>query len=175
MQQTAWWVSIALMALVAAMFAYGAASSRRREQDYAGLARRAYALRARAFWVLALVLGSAMIYSLRALPYGGGAVEAGTAAQVVEAKGYLWYWELSPNRVEAGRPVEFRVSSADVNHGFGIYDPELKLVAQVQAMPGYTNVIRHTFEREGRYRILCLEYCGTVHHGMTAELTVGGN
>jgi len=45
-------------------------------------------------------------------------------------------------------------------------------VAQTQAMPGYTNVLRHTFKDPGNYKILCLEYCGLVHHGMMSELTV---
>jgi cytochrome c oxidase subunit 2 len=85
----------------------------------------------------------------------------------------MWQWEISQDHVEAGRPVDFQVTSADVNHGFGIYDPDMKIVAQTQAMPGVTNTLRHTFTREGTYRVMCLEYCGLAHHNMTAEFTVG--
>jgi cytochrome c oxidase subunit II len=71
-----------------------------------------------------------------------------------------------------GKAVEFHVTGSDVNHGFGIYDPQLRLVAQTQAMPGYTNVLRHTFTKPGSYKILCLEYCGLAHHTMMAEFNV---
>lgn len=92
--------------------------------------------------------------------------------QVVDAIGYQWWWELSTDRVQAGQPVEFRLTSGDVNHGFGIYDENLRLVAQAQAMPGYVNRLVHTFDRPGRYRLLCLEFCGVVHHDMVAEFEV---
>jgi heme/copper-type cytochrome/quinol oxidase subunit 2 len=42
-------------------------------------------------------------------------------------------------------PVEFQVTSADVNHGFGIYDRSGRLLAQTQAMPGITNRLVYTF------------------------------
>ena len=74
--------------------------------------------------------------------------------------------------VLAAQPVLFRVTSADVNPGFGVSDSELRLVAQTQAMPGYTNVLRHTFAQPGKYRVLCMEYCGLVHHNMIAEIDV---
>jgi cytochrome c oxidase subunit 2 len=79
---------------------------------------------------------------------------------------------LSSNRFTAGVPVEFRVTSADVNHGFAIYGPDDRIVTQTQAMPGFTNRLVHTFAAPGRYRVLCLEYCGLAHHGMLAEFEV---
>jgi cytochrome c oxidase subunit 2 len=42
-------------------------------------------------------------------------------------------------------------------------------------MPGYINQVRYTFTKPGRYRVLCLEYCGLVHHDMTANLRVVAN
>ena len=44
-----------------------------------------------------------------------------------------------PATVPADTPVVFAVTSRDVNHGFGIYDPRDRLVGQVQAMPDYVN------------------------------------
>lgn len=173
MQETAWQASLVLMALVAFGFVYVAINSGKREADYAPLQQRAYRLRSKLFWILALVFGPTMIYTLASLPYDTvHAREATGTAQVIHATGHLWYWELSDDEVEANRPVEFRVTSGDVNHGFGIYDTDMKIVAQVQAMPGYVNTLQHTFSKEGTYRILCLEYCGTVHHAMIAELKV---
>ncbi|HUX30252.1 MAG TPA: cytochrome C oxidase subunit II [Thiobacillus sp.] len=162
------------MTLVAFGFAFVAINSGTREEDYAPLQKRAYRLRTRLFWALVLVFGPVMIYTLVDLPYDAGRAgsEAG-AVQVVEATGYQWRWELSRDHVAKDQPVEFRVTSADVNHGFGIYGPDMHLVAQTQAMPGYTNVVRYTFSKEGTYRILCLEYCGVAHHNMMAEFKVG--
>jgi cytochrome c oxidase subunit 2 len=40
--------------------------------------------------------------------------------------------QASANRpqIPVGRLVEFRVTSLDVNHGFGVYDPDGKLMGQ---------------------------------------------
>jgi cytochrome c oxidase subunit II len=174
MQEIAWQASLVLMALVAFGFVYVAINSGNREADFAPLQKRAYRLRTRLFWGLALTFGPTMIYTLISLPYDAAHAREGTGgtAQVIRATGHLWYWELSDNEVEVNRPVEFQVTSADVNHGFGIYDTNMRLIAQVQAMPGYVNTLKHTFSKEGSYKILCLEYCGTVHHSMIAELKV---
>ncbi|MDD5558347.1 hypothetical protein [Candidatus Methylomirabilis sp.] len=72
----------------------------------------------------------------------------------------------------AGALVEFRVTSRDVNHGFGIYDPEHTIIAQVQAMPGYVNRLRIRFEKPGTYNVLCLEYCGIAHFIMRTSFEV---
>ena len=172
-QQIAWQVSLVLMTLVAFGFAFVAINSGTREEDYAPLQKRAYRLRTRLFWVLVLVFGPVMIYTLLDLPYDASRAGSKTgAAQVVEATGYQWRWELSRERVAKDQPVEFRVTSADVNHGFGIYDADMHLLAQTQAMPGYTNIVRYTFGHEGTYKILCLEYCGLAHHNMMTEIKV---
>lgn len=172
-QQIAWQVSLVLMTLVAFGFAFVAINSGTRVEDYAPLQKRAYRLRTRLFWALVLVFGPVMIYTLVDLPYGASHAHANNAsAQLIEAKAYQWRWELSTDHVAVGQPVEFRVSSADVNHGFAIYDPGMHLVAQTQAMPGYTNTLRHTFDKEGTYRVLCLEYCGIAHHNMMTEIVV---
>ena len=66
-----------------------------------------------------------------------------------------------------GQEVEFRVKTEDVTQGMGIYTPDMTLVAQVQAMPGYTNALVHTFDELGTYQIFCMEFCGIVppRHG----------
>lgn len=175
LQESVWQVSIVLMALLLFVFAFVFANSRRRAEDYTPLQKRAYRIRTRLFWALMLTLGPAMIYNLIDLPYDAARANVGASAEVqlVDAVGYQWRWELSRDRLATGQPVEFRITSADVNHGFGIYDTHMRLVAQAQAMPGYTNKLRHTFTEAGTYRILCMEYCGVAHHNMIAELRVG--
>lgn len=173
-QQVAWQLSLVLMTLLACVFAYVGGTAGTLEEDYTPLQKRAYRVRAWLFWILVLLFGPVMVYTLLDLPYDTPAARNGTPApaQVIEAVGYQWRWELSRDHVVAGEPVEFRVSSADVNHGFGIYDSDMRLIAQTQAMPGYTNTLRHTFEREGTYQVLCMEYCGVAHHNMIAEFKV---
>lgn len=72
----------------------------------------------------------------------------------------------------AHRPVEFRVTSLDVTHGFAIYDGQHQLIAQTQAMPGYVNRLRWKFDKPGEYRILCLEFCGAAHAFMVGTFSV---
>lgn len=120
-------------------------------------------------WGLVVLFVPTIAYSLTKMPYSSSDQ---TAAAVVQATGHQWAWEIAPDTVPAGRLVEIRVTGADVNHGFGVYDASDRLVTQAQAMPGYTNVIRYTFSSPGTYRILCLEYCGLGHHTMFSQLVV---
>lgn len=71
-----------------------------------------------------------------------------------------------------GVPVVFHATSDDVSHGFGVYDPNGRLLFQTQAMPGWVNKVVWSFAEPGTYTIRCLEYCGLVHHGMIGEITV---
>jgi cytochrome c oxidase subunit 2 len=120
-------------------------------------------------WTLVLLFVPAIGYSLTKLPYSRG---PGSADVVIEATGNQWAWVVTPDTVSVGKVVEIRVTGADVNHGFGLYDANNRLITQTQAMPGFTNVIHHTFSTPGTYRILCLEYCGLGHHTMFSQIVV---
>ena len=170
-QSVVWTVSIALMALVAAFFAWVALSAGT-AAEYGPIRTAAYRFRPWLFAGLLAAIVGANYPTLLVLPYAGAAPAGGGAVQRVDAVGEQWSWTLSAEQFIAGRPVEFHVTSKDVNHGFGIYDEARRLVAQTQAMPGYTNVLRYTFTQPGTYQILCLEYCGLVHHNMIAEFKV---
>lgn len=129
-----------------------------------------YPLRKRWLAFLCALLVVVVGLSLFRLPYAGG----GGRRLVVTVKGGQFFWTLDPNRIPAGTPVRFDVTSVDVNHGFGIYDPHGHLIGSVQAMPGYHNKLDLTFHAPGVYSILCLEYCGLNHHLMQARFTVAG-
>lgn len=173
-QTLAWQLSLILMAIVLAGVLFVVLRSKNREDDHAGLMTRAYKIRAALFWVIAVLATPTMLYSLGSLPYAKADISSNqTPAQVIDAVGHQWYWTLSQNEVTVGEPVEFRVTSADVNHGFAIYDSTMQIVAQTMAMPEYTNTLRHTFDEPGTYQVLCLEYCGLIHHNMIAEIQVG--
>ena len=107
--------------------------------------------------------------SLFDLPYASGGAAGRT---VVKVTGGQFFWSLAPDRVPAGTRVRFDVTSVDVNHGFGLYDPHGHLIGSVQAMPGYHNELDLTLSEAGVYRIRCLEYCGLNHSTMDGTFTV---
>ncbi len=73
-----------------------------------------------------------------------------------------------PIEVPANRPVTFRVTSADVIHGFEVIGTN----ANAMAVPGYVTQFTVTFARPGEYLIACHEYCGILHHNMVGKLIV---
>lgn len=70
--------------------------------------------------------------------------------------------------VPAGRPVTFRVTSADVLHGFQI----VRTNVNVTVAPGYVTEATTTFQTPGEYLLVCNEYCGLAHHLMQAAVIV---
>ncbi len=170
-QEAVWLVTLVLMSAVLCVFIFVYARSQIRQEDYTPLKDRAYRIRARFFWLLVVTLIPAALYNLIDLPYPA-ANAASQVDEVVDARGFQWRWEIGKTEFKTGQTVLFRVSADDVNHGFGVYDESLRLVAQTQAMPGYTNALRVRFDKPGTYKVLCMEYCGTAHHGMISELQV---
>jgi cytochrome c oxidase subunit 2 len=113
--------------------------------------------------LLVLVVG----LSLFELPYAKGSPRT-----VVQVTGLQFAWIITPSQLPLNTPVRFDVTSRDVNHGFGIYDPHGHMIGSVQAMPGYTNKLDLTFHTPGVYHVLCLELCGIGHHLMQSTFTV---
>ncbi len=123
----------------------------------------------RRFW-LALVLAvavAAFVISIPRFPYPS--VTATKHTYTIVAQQYSF---TLPATVPADTPVVFAVTSRDVNHGFGIYDPQNRLVGQVQAMPDYVNRLPFEFHLRGRYTVRCLEYCGLGHAAMQESFEV---
>ena len=67
-----------------------------------------------------------------------------------------------------GRPVEFRIRTEDVIHGFWV--PEFRLKSD--AVPGVTTRIRITPTQLGRYEAVCAELCGLGHATMRGPVRV---
>lgn len=168
MQSAALAISLLLILLVAAAFGWAVQNSTPKAET-AAPAAALEPWRGRIFWALFLLGVLVAGGTLRAWPH---AVASSPDAIVVNATGSQWFWELSRKEVPVGRPIVFRVGSNDVNHGLGIYDADGTLLFQTQSMPGYVNQVSYTFTKPGRYRALCMEYCGLVHHDMIAELRV---
>lgn len=173
LQNVVWTLALVGMGLVALGFIHVIIQAGKPADDAASRksAHTAHALQAWLFAVLFVGFVAGSWATLRHFPIPR---QQGTLAaqQVVDVVGRQWSWQVTPATVKAGSVVEFRVTSDDVNHGFAIYAPDGLIVAQTQAMPGYTNKLLHTFTRPGTYTLQCLEYCGLGHAPMTATLEV---
>lgn len=142
----------------------------RRDVEFDKVRDTGYAIRR--FWLafLVVLLGTGVVVSLFFLPYSSDAAPTET----VNVTGGQFYWSMSAEKFDAGTTVEFDVTSADVNHGFGIYDPAGRLIGSTQAMPGFHNHLEVTLDDPGTYMISCLELCGLQHHDMTRTFEVVG-
>jgi len=96
----------------------------------------------------------------------GVTVDANGATVV--ALGMMFAFVPAEIRVPAGKPVTFRITSADVTHGFLIVGTN----GNTMLVPGYVSQFTATFDRPGEYLIVCNEYCGLSHHLMSAKLIV---
>ncbi len=169
MQEFLWVLTLLLVALLALIFiaVIGQAAA-----PAAGeVPTRAGRYRKPLFWALAVVGLAVTFGTLVPWPYGPDLRTADVPLRV-NAVSEQWSWSVDRTELPLNKPVAFFVTSRDVNHGFGLYDSDRRLLTQAQAMPGYVNKVYYTFTKPGPYRVLCLEYCGLIHHDMTAELTV---
>lgn len=168
LQSIAWQVTTVCVLGLLLIFGFVALNAGRKAD---GAAEKVAKMRGRVFWILLAVFVPVVGYTLSQLPYFPPA-DRSVEPMVVKAVGHQWRWTIDPVEIPAGRPIAFHVSTNDVNHGFALYDPDMRIVAQTQGMPGYTNVLHVNFARTGTYRVLCLEYCGLGHHKMMTEITV---
>ncbi|HWK29778.1 MAG TPA: hypothetical protein VNS09_24640 [Solirubrobacter sp.] len=166
------WIAILFALIVAllvlAFIAIGRSS--RREVDFDRVKAVGYGVRSWWFVGLAALLVCGVVLSLFQLPYSRAGTPVG-AARTIGVEGGQYYWKLTRDAVPAGH-VRLSVTSADVNHGLGIYSPRGELIGSVQAMPGYTNTLDLQLDVPGEYTLSCLELCGAGHHKMHAILKV---
>jgi cytochrome c oxidase subunit 2 len=96
-----------------------------------------------------------------AIPLPDGTIEVRIAAIM---------FAFAPNEVHvpARKPIRFRLTSADVTHGFMISGTN----ANAMVIPGYITQFTTVFDRPGDYLIVCHEFCGNGHHVMSGRLIV---
>ena len=70
--------------------------------------------------------------------------------------------------VPSDTDVDFRITSADVVHGFIIAETNVNTMV----VPGYISDVRTRFDRPGSYTMPCHEFCGLGHAGMAATVRV---
>jgi cytochrome c oxidase subunit 2 len=71
-------------------------------------------------------------------------------------------------RIPPGRRIRFRLTSADVTHGFVIAGTN----ANTMVVPGYISQFTTTFDTPGSYLLMCHEFCGNGHHAMHGRVIV---
>lgn len=173
LQDVIWTIALVGMGLVALGFIHVIIQAGKPADDAASRksAHTAHVLQAWLFAILfvGFVAGSWATLRHFPIPPQHGDLDV---KQVVDVVGRQWSWQMTPASVKAGSPVEFRVRSDDVNHGFALYAPDGRIVTQTQAMPGYTNKLVYTFAEPGTYVVQCLEYCGLGHGPMKTTLEV---
>lgn len=157
-------IALFLMALIAyffiaAIWASGAGQTM----------KNAERTRSRFILVLLAVGAVVTIVSLKSWPHSVAVTGPSTTVNVT---GLQWAWDIDTEEVPIGHPIIFNTHAADVTHGFGVTDPDGRLLVQTQVMPGYVNQVKYTFDRPGTYKVICLEYCGAAHHDMISEFKV---
>lgn len=176
-------ISMAAGVLVVAVVIFLMATSSI-DEDKDSAKHKTYKLRGQYFFGLILVLIIFLFISLRFLPYQRFQNNPDEEVTVV---GMQWSWKMAPGisdktptdfagtneiSLPVNKRIEFVVTSADVNHDFGIYNSKGVLLAQTQAMPGYHNKLQYEFTQKGDYSIVCLEYCGLAHSFMMGTIHV---
>jgi cytochrome c oxidase subunit 2 len=97
-----------------------------------------------------------------------GVKENADGSVTVAVVAAMFSFNPDPIEVPAGRPVTFRLTSADLIHGFQVVGTN----ANAMAVPGYVSQFTVTFGKPGEYTIACNEYCGLMHHQMVGKLVV---
>jgi cytochrome c oxidase subunit 2 len=164
-----WWVMLAgaaaIFALVISLFVIALL-----RRDHAGRASETLWLGISGVAFPAVVLTALLIF---ALLRGESLLVRPSAPDTVTidviSRQYGWEFRrgteaLASDRlvIPAGRPIDLRVTSEDVIHGFWIP----RLGGKIDAIPGHTNVVRLTADKPGIYHGQCAEYCGVGHARM---------
>jgi cytochrome c oxidase subunit II len=71
-------------------------------------------------------------------------------------------------QVPAQTPVRFRLTSADVVHGFLLPNTNVNTMV----VPGFVAEVRTQFKHVGEYNMPCHEFCGLGHHDMWTHVIV---
>lgn len=159
-------VAVVIAGVVAALVLRSTREKRRGTVDEGQLSK----LEGRYGVLVAGFLVVLLFSTIFSVPYGKTAAEG---AQVVRVTAQQYGWAVQPSTIKAGKPVDFRLISKDVQHGFGVYKGhELVFQVQVPAKDQPEQRYVHTFDKGGVYEINCLEFCGFQHHAMRGTLRV---
>jgi cytochrome c oxidase subunit 2 len=116
------------------------------------------------FAIVVVMLVALLFATIFFTPYGRS---ARGSSQAVNVRAQQFVFLLDKTTVKVGEPVTFHLTSADVNHGFAVFNSKNGFLFQTQVIPGKKQDYVYTFKKPGTYRIVCFEYCGVGHDQMT--------
>jgi cytochrome c oxidase subunit 2 len=118
------------------------------------------------FGIVVVLLVALLFATIFFTPYGNSSA---STRQEVDVHAQQFAFVLDKTTVRVGEPVKFHLTSADVNHGFAVFNEDNGFLFQAQVMPGKTQDVVYTFKKPGTYRIVCFEYCGVGHDQMAGS------
>ena len=80
----------------------------------------------------------------------------------------MWIFQPEVITVPTGSTVTFQMASPDVIHGVKVIDTDIN----VMVIPGQVSTVTQTFNEPGEYLMVCHEYCGSGHQGMSGKIVV---
>jgi cytochrome c oxidase subunit 2 len=117
--------------------------------------------------VILIVVFGATVRAMRSVP-----TTAPPEALVVEVVGHQFWWEVrypdsgitltNELHLPVGRPVNLRLTSADVIHSFWVP----ALAGKIDLLPDRTNTLVLQADEPGQHRSRCAEFCGLQHTKM---------
>jgi cytochrome c oxidase subunit 2 len=170
-----WMIGLAFVLMAGCLVAvFVAIAMDARSEEWDGIYQRAGVFRR--WWFRGLLAFAVVVFALSMtwLPYQFvRSAELPGQATTVAVDAQQFSFKLEKDCLPSSEPIEFHVTSMDVNHGFAIYDENGHIVGQTQAMPGFTNVLRVSLPNPGTYTLHCTELCGIGHSTMQGKFTVG--
>ena len=121
------------------------------------------------FGIVVVLLVTLLFATIFFTPYGRSSE---SAPQEVNVKAEQFAFVLDKSVIRVGEPVKFHLTSADVSHGFAVFNDQNGFLFQVNVIPGKTQDYVYTFKKPGSYRIVCFEYCGVGHDQMAGTFRV---
>lgn len=121
------------------------------------------------FGIVVVLLVALLFATIFFTPYGRSTT---STRQEVNVQARQFAFVVDKSTIRVGEPVKFHLTSADVNHGFAVFNDQNGFLFQAQVMPGKTQDYVYTFKKPGTYRIVCFEYCGVGHDQMAGTFRV---
>jgi len=168
-------ISVFFSLLIAGLIVYYAVKYRRRSPQSVGAPMHGSLLLELGWTVVPLMITMVIFVWGASVYFAMASPPDGTLNIYVVGKQWMWKFqhldgqrEINELHVPVGRDVKLITTSEDVIHDFFV--PAFRVKADV--LPGrYVSIWFHA-TRPGRYHIMCAEYCGTRHSGMTGEVIV---
>jgi len=118
-------------------------------------------------WVFLFIL--IVLVGVILLPQHNSEVESTTREITINADRYAF--DSSVIRVNRGDKIFLTLNSMDVVHGFYLDGYGI----QQEFVPGISEVVEFTADREGKFRFRCSTVCGELHPFMIGEFIVQPN